>query len=207
MKKEENIGLLVTLKAKKGKESSVKDFLLGGLEIVNGEEETVSWFVYQIDDQTFGIFDTFTNEAGRDNHLTGSVAKALMANADELLEDFDAVKSIKKADIVALDIKKGNQDMGLLVTLQAKKGKEDEVESFLKVGQTIVHNKEPKTVSWYAVNLGEGTFAIFDTSHDEEGRLFHLNGEVAAALMEKAPEILEDFKVDDIKKIDVLAAK
>jgi len=174
MKKEENIGLLVTLKAKKGKESSVKDFLLGGLEIVNGEEETVSWFAYQIDDQTFGIFDT---------------------------------KSIKKADIVALDIKKGNQDIGLLVTLQAKKGKEDEVESFLKVGQTIVHNKEPKTVSWYAVNLGEGTFAIFDTSHDEEGRLFHLNGEVAAALMEKAPEILEDFKVDDIKKIDVLAAK
>lgn len=207
MKKEENLGLLVTLKAKKGKEQNVKDFLLGGLEIVNNEAETVSWFAYQIDAQTFGIYDTFTNDEGRNSHLNGDVAKALMANANELLEEFDASKSIQKAEILALDLKKGNQDIGLLVNLKAKEGKDEEVEAFLKLGQTIVHAKEPKTVSWYALKLGNGNYAIFDTSHDEEGRLAHLNGEVAAALMEKAPEIIEGFSIDAIKKIDVIASK
>ncbi len=110
------------------------------------------------------ILIVIENEERRNNHLNGDVAKALMANANELLEEFDASKSIKKAEILALDLKKGNQDIDLLVNLKAKEGKDEEVEAFLKLGQTIVHAKEPKTVSWYALKLGNGNYAIFDTS-------------------------------------------
>lgn len=207
MKNEENLGLLVTLKAKKGKEDKVKEFLLGGLELVNNEQETVSWFAFQIDDQTFGIYDTFSTEAGRQAHLNGEVAKALMENAESLLENFDPAKDIKQVTILESDIKTGNQNKALLVIMKAKPGKEKDVEAFLKVGQKIVHDKEPKTVSWYAFNLGEGTYGIFDTSDDEEGRSAHLNGEVAAALMENAPLLLDGFTMDNIKKANVLVSK
>jgi len=207
MNKEEKLGLLVKLKAKKGKEKKVKDFLISGLETVTNEQGTVSWFAYQEDAQTFGIYDTFTNEDGRNAHLNGEIAKYLIENADELLEDFNVTNSIKKTEILALDIKKGNQDIGLLVRLKAKKGKEKDVESFLDFAQKIVHNKEPKTVSWYAIKLDDGNYCIFDTSCDEEGRNTHLNGEVAATLIEKVPEIFEGFDITDIKKIDILASK
>ena len=63
--KNENIGLLVIMKAKEGKEQEVKEFLLGGLSLVNAEPKTVSWFAFQIDEQTFGIYDTFEAEEGR----------------------------------------------------------------------------------------------------------------------------------------------
>lgn len=47
--KNEKIGLLLTITAKKGKEQAVKDFLLGGLSLVNAELKTTSWFAFQID--------------------------------------------------------------------------------------------------------------------------------------------------------------
>ena len=207
MKKNENLGLLVSLTAKTGKEANVKELLLGAQEIVINEPETVSWFAFQIDDQTFGIYDTFETEQGRQAHLNGAVAKALMENAGELLEDFNPSEDIQQIEMVATDIKMGNQNKGLLVTMKAKAGKEKEVEDFLKVGQKMVHDKEPKTVSWYAMKLGKGTYGIFDTADDEEGRTAHLNGEVAAALMENAPTLLEGFSMNNIKRIEILASK
>ena len=62
--KNETIGLLVIMKAKTGKEQDVKNFLLGGLALVNQEPQTVSWFAFQIDNNTFGIYDTFEVEEG-----------------------------------------------------------------------------------------------------------------------------------------------
>ena len=207
MKTEENLGLLVTVKAKAGKETEVKALLLGAQEMVNHEPETISWFAFQINDSTFGIYDTFQTEEGRQAHLNGAVAKALMANAPALLENFNPAEAIQQVEMVATDIKTGNQNKALLVTMKAKPGKEKEVEDFLKVGQKMVHDKEPKTVSWYAMKLGNGSYGIFDTADDEEGRTAHLNGEVAAALMENAPLLLDGFTMDNIKKADILAAK
>ena len=207
MKRAENLGLLVTLKAKAGKEADLKALLIGALEMVNSEAETISWFSFQLDENTFGIYDTFETEDGRQAHLSGPVAQALMANAPTLLENFNPSEAIQQVEMVATDIKSGNQNKALLVTMKAKPGKEEEVESFLKVGQKMVHDKEPKTVSWYAMRLGNGTYGIFDTADDEEGRTAHLNGEVAAALMENAPLLLDGFGVDNIKKADILALK
>ena len=202
----EKIGLLVTMKAKPGKAQAVRDFLLGGLSLVNQEPGTESWYAFQIDESTFGIFDTFDKEEGRQAHLSGEVAKALLANADDLLVGFDVNISIQPADLIAVKLSKGNENKGLLVILKAKKGKASEVERFFLAGKKLV-NDEPKTMSWYAIRLNNDTYAIFDTFAENDGRDAHLNGKVAAALAENASEILEGFNAEAIQKIDILASK
>ncbi len=94
--------------------------------------------------------------------------------------------------------------LALFVRLEAKPGKEAEVESFLRGGLPIVED-EPATIAWFAIRLGPTTFGIFDAFPDEAGRQAHLSGQVAAALMAKAPELLATPPV--IEKVDVLAAK
>ena len=92
----------------------------------------------------------------------------------------------------------------LLARLEAKPGKEAEVEAFLKGGLAIVQG-EPATTAWFALRLGPSTFGIFDAFPDEAGRQAHLSGRVAAALMQKASDLLA--KPPAIEKVDVLAAK
>lgn len=92
----------------------------------------------------------------------------------------------------------------LLVRLEAKPGKESAVASFLQGGLPIVE-QEPATITWYAIKLGPSTFGIFDTFPDDRGRQTHLAGQVAAALMAKAPELLASAPT--IEKVEVLAAK
>ena len=93
--KSEKIGLLVIMKAKQGKEREVKEFLRGGLSLVNFEPKTESWFAFQIDEQTFGIYDTFDAEEGRQAHLAGEVAKALLLHAGNLLESLMLARTLK----------------------------------------------------------------------------------------------------------------
>ncbi len=94
--------------------------------------------------------------------------------------------------------------VALLVRLEAKPGKEAQVEAFLKSGLSIVQ-QEPGTTVWFALRMGPTTFGIYDAFPDESGRQAHLGGQVAAALMAKAPELLAQPPV--IEKVDVLAAK
>ena len=95
----EKLGLLVRLEAKPGKEKEVADFLKGGLALAQQEPGTVSWYALQLGPSTFGIFDTFEDEAGRNAHLNGPIAKALMEKAGELLAK-DPV--IEKVDLLAV---------------------------------------------------------------------------------------------------------
>jgi quinol monooxygenase YgiN len=88
--------------------------------------------------------------------------------------------------------------------LQAKPGKEDDVAAFLQGAVPLV-NEEPATTAWFALRLGESTFAIFDAFPDEAGREAHLGGAVAAALMDHAPELLAD--APKIDQVAVLADK
>jgi len=90
------------------------------------------------------------------------------------------------------------------VRLEAKPGKEDELETFLKSGLELAE-QEPDTTVWFAIRLGPSTFGIFDAFSNEAGRQAHLNGRIAAALMEKAPELLA--QPPTIEQVDVLAAK
>jgi quinol monooxygenase YgiN len=94
--------------------------------------------------------------------------------------------------------------VALFVRLEAKPGKEADVESFLMGGLPIVQ-EEPATIAWFAIRLGPSTFGIFDAFPDDEGRQAHLSGQVAAALMAKASELLAEPPT--IEKVDILAAK
>lgn len=93
-----NVALFVRLEAKPGKEAEVEKFLRGGLVLVQQEPATTVWFGIRLGPTTFGIFDAFPNEAGRQAHLTGQVAAALMAKASEL---FSQPPSIEKVDVLA----------------------------------------------------------------------------------------------------------
>ncbi len=75
------------LRAKPGKEAEVAAFLKQGAEMAAEESGTIAWFAIREDDGRYGIFDTFNDEAGRDAHLNGAIAKALMAKADELFSE------------------------------------------------------------------------------------------------------------------------
>jgi quinol monooxygenase YgiN len=88
--------------------------------------------------------------------------------------------------------------------LEAKPGKEKEVEEFLKSAQPLAE-REAGTLSWYAIKLGQGKYGIFDTFADENGRNAHLNGEIAKALFARAGELFA--KPPEIAKPEVLAVK
>ena len=92
-----SLGLVVRLEAKPGKEKEVVAFLKQGLQMANQEATTELWFALRLGPSTFAIFDAFADESGRQTHLNGPIAKALFANAPDLLA---APPSIEKTEIL-----------------------------------------------------------------------------------------------------------
>jgi quinol monooxygenase YgiN len=88
------LGLFVRLEAKPGKENDVAKFLEAGLGMANQETTTPIWFGLRLSPSVFGIFDAFNDESGRDAHLNGAIAKALMAKAGELLSRPPAIERV-----------------------------------------------------------------------------------------------------------------
>jgi quinol monooxygenase YgiN len=82
----ERLAVLAVFDAKAGKEQEVEAFLRSALAMAEAETETVSWYALHLGASTYGIFDTFADQHGRDAHLSGQIAKALMAQAETLLE-------------------------------------------------------------------------------------------------------------------------
>ena len=95
----EKFALLVTLHSKPGKEKEVEDFLKGGLQLVEQEPDTKAWYALKISEGKYGIFDSFNDEKGRDAHLSGKVAEALMAQAPHL---FSIAPTIEKVELLAV---------------------------------------------------------------------------------------------------------
>jgi quinol monooxygenase YgiN len=87
--------LFVRLEAKPGKEAAVAQFLEAALAMANQESTTPIWFALRFSDSVFGVFDAFETEAGRQAHLTGPIAQALMAKADELFARSPAIERIE----------------------------------------------------------------------------------------------------------------
>jgi quinol monooxygenase YgiN len=94
--------------------------------------------------------------------------------------------------------------VGLLATLNVKAGKEDDLASFLKSALPLAQD-EDDTIAWFAIKIDGTTYGIFDVFPGPEGRQSHLDGPIAAALMDKADDLLSS--PPDIRPIDVLAAK
>jgi quinol monooxygenase YgiN len=90
-----DVGLLVRLEAKPEKAEDVATFLAGALDLVREETGTVTWFAIRLGPTTFGIFDTFRDEGGRQAHLAGQVAAALMENAPALLSEDPVIEEVE----------------------------------------------------------------------------------------------------------------
>lgn len=90
-----NFALLARLKAKPGKEEEVEEFLTDALPLAREESGTITWFALKLDRGTFGIFDTFADEAGREAHLNGPIASALMERAGDLLSEPPEIEQVE----------------------------------------------------------------------------------------------------------------
>ncbi len=91
--------LFVRVEAKPGSEAAVEKFLKGGLPIVESEPATIAWFGLRLGPSTFGIFDAFPNDAGRNAHLSGKVVAALMS--DETAALLTRPPTLEKIDVLA----------------------------------------------------------------------------------------------------------
>lgn len=89
------VGLLVRVEAKPGKESEVASFLEGALPLAQQEPGTNTWFAIKLGPSTFGVFDTFDDDTGRQAHLAGPIAAALMENAPELLAQDPVIEQVE----------------------------------------------------------------------------------------------------------------
>lgn len=93
--------LLARFEAKPGKEAVVADFLAGAVALARQEDRTIVWFALQLGPATFGVFDAFADDTGRQAHLNGPIAQALMARAPEL---FSRPPQIDPVDVLAAKI-------------------------------------------------------------------------------------------------------
>jgi quinol monooxygenase YgiN len=91
------LALIAKLEAKPGKEAEVENFLKSALPLVEAEPGTIAWFAIRMGTASFGIFDVFNDDTGRQAHLNGKVAAALMAKAAEL---FREPPEIQKWDVL-----------------------------------------------------------------------------------------------------------
>jgi quinol monooxygenase YgiN len=93
------LGILALIEAKPGKEAAVAELLASAVTLARQEGATVTWYAFRTGPRSFGIFDTFADEAGRKAHLEGKIAQALLGKADELLA---SPPDIRMADLVAV---------------------------------------------------------------------------------------------------------
>jgi quinol monooxygenase YgiN len=116
----EAIGLLVTLQARPGKEADAEAFLKSAQPLALNEKGTLKWYAVKLGPGKFGIFDTFADEGGRNAHLTGEIAKALGARANEL---FAVAPQVEKTEVLASTPLKQVQSVAdNAITIQNKSG-------------------------------------------------------------------------------------
>lgn len=198
-------GLLVRLEARSGKDEEVEAFLLSALPLVRQEPATTAWFAIRFGRSEYGIFDVFPDDAGRDAHLSGPVAKALMEQADTL---FAEPPRIQKLDVLADKLPASPpaepSTKGLLLTFEAKSGHEQQVEQFLRDAKPLVE-EEPETSAWFGIHIEGGEYGIFDVFPGHGGRFKHLTGHVARELAKHALTLLGSLPDPELP--NVLAEK
>ena len=196
-------GLLVRLEVKSGLHEQVENFLKSALPLVQQEPATTAWFAIHFGGSEYGIFDVFPDDAGRDAHLSGPIAKALMANAETLLSK---PPQIQKLDVLAYKLPETPlaepNTKGLVLTFEAKEGHQQQVEQFLRDARALVL-EEPDTTAWFAIHTDDNQYGIFDVFPSHGGRLKHLTGHVPRELAKHALSLLGSLPDPDL--LDVLA--
>ncbi len=199
-------GLLARLKAQSSQIIETEQFLHSALPLVQAEPATAAWFALRFGRGEYGIFDAFANEEGRQAHLQGQVAGALMAQAQQLLE---GSPDIAQVDVLASKMPPDLPDQppppitcGLLLSFRAKEGNELKVEQFLRDAQPMVQ-AEPGTTAWFALRWPQRRYGIFDVFPDHSARFAHITGHVPRELAKHAFSLLGGMPSMDM--IDILA--
>ncbi len=198
-------GLLVRLEAKSDRDDDTEEFLRSALPLVQDEPATIAWFALKFGRSDYGIFDAFPDESGRNRHLDGAVAKALRDRTNEL---FARPPQIEQVELLAhklpAQVPTEPATKGVLLRLKSKAEHAEHMENFLRDAQHFVE-EEPKTLAWFALRFGNGSYGIFDVFPDQSGRLAHLTGRVPRELAKHPFALLGG--VPDPHMLDVLAEK
>ena len=179
--------------------ADLADFLtLGGSLVERGEPATLRWYALsrEGDGAQQAIFDVFPDQAGRQAHFDGEVAAALAARAGELVEGGWPGVLAQVSNMIALaEHRSADQRTARkanFIRLQARPGKAAALREFLIAGGDLVAQTEPQTLYWAALESEDrhDEFAIFDLFANQAGREAHFSGVVAAALADRAEELI-----------------
>jgi quinol monooxygenase YgiN len=198
-------GLLVRLEVKPGQDTEAENFLLSARRLVQQEPGTTAWFALRFGRSEYGIFDVFPDEAAREAHLGGDIARALLQKADTL---FSGPPRVQQLDVLAYKLPPAPSDhpdtKAMLTTFKAKAGHEAQVEQLLQDTRPLVL-AEPDTTAWFAIRLGNGDYGIFDTFPNKNGRFRHLIGEAPRELAKQALALLGS--VPDLEMLNLVTEK
>lgn len=183
-------GLLVRFDARDDQTGAVEDFLYSTLPLVRREPATQAWFALRFGATEYGIVGDFADDTGRDAHLAGAAASALLAQAETW---FVRPPTLQRFDVLAdkwpFAAPAVPDTKALLLTFKAKAGHETDVVQFLHDAQPLVQ-AEPGTTAWFALPLDDGHYGIFDVFPDNSARLHHLTWHVPRELAKHALSLL-----------------
>ncbi len=196
--------LLARFESVTQQDENVEQLLFAARATVQQEPATKAWFGLRFGRGDYGIFDVFTDDAGRQVHLDGDVATALMGAKGVVLAD---TPEILPLDIIASKFEFdpfSDVTKGLLLTFKAKAGHEADVAAFLQDARRYV-DEEPGTRAWFAFQMDKHRFGIFDVFPGNGARFSHLTGHIPRELAKHALTWLGD--VPDIHLVDVLCVQ
>lgn len=193
-------GLLVRLEAAPGKDADVEALLRATVALLRDEPGTTAWYAVRFGRSEYGVFDAFHDEADRQAHLHGSVAKSLM-DSPSLFVSPPTIEKVRvlASKLPAVPVEAAQK--GLMLTFPARLGRAEQVEQFLRDAETLVKD-EPKTTAWFAIQRENGDYGIFDVFPDNGGRFSHLTGHVPREL---AKHVSMLGGMPDVSMVDVVA--
>ncbi|GAA4238865.1 hypothetical protein GCM10022291_30970 [Postechiella marina] len=209
-------GAYVSLKTNQGSADELRNFLIASAPVVKETEpDTLLWIALQLEENTFAIFDTYTNIEGKNAHFQGKVAGELAEKAPTLIAggwNNGVLKNVIHPKILGakVDTKHTNKvKKALVIKFTSSKGKQEEVVDFLINSANIVEETESETLFWYGLRIDDNTFATIVLFSDQYGIDLHMSGQVARKLQEKAPDWIEgDWEkgiIEHINIFDVIA--
>lgn len=212
---------MIAMTAATNRATELRSFLKQGRDLVaQTEPDTPHWYALEREDAsgTFGIFDLFPHQAGRDAHFDGQVAAALSANAATLVAggwEEGVVSNVQHYETIAQRIpaQPVTVTKATYIPLRAAPGHAAALAEFLVAGCDMVTQGEPNTPYWLALRseTDDHQFAIVDMFPDQAGRDAHFSGAVAKALQENAPTLVADGweagVLAHVVHFDVVAAK
>lgn len=198
-------GLQIRLDAHAGRDAEVENFLLSALPVAGAEPLTSAWIALRYGRGEYGVFAAFPSVDARDTHMAGAAIRALMQQSDTL---FTRQPQLHRCAVLAykLPVTPSPEIItkALQLSFKPKAGRILEVEQFLRDAKATVM-QEPRTVAWFALQLDNGDYGIFDVFPDNGARFLHLTGHVPRELAKHSLSLLGG--VPEVEMISVLGAK